>query len=158
MSFFPDIFHSKKDKSPATLRTQLDKVFEDFFTDWPKINPFDERSSNFLKPAVDVAETKENFEIKAELPDMKKEDIHLEVQGSTLILWGEKKFEKEEKQEEKGYHLMERSYGSFRRVIPLPFDITNQEAVHASYDNGLLTIVVSKPAEQVENQRKVDIN
>ena len=157
MSFFPNIFHGKKDNSPATLRTQIDKVFDNFFTDWPEINPFDERSSDFLKPAVDVAETKELFEIKAELPDMKKEDIHLEVQGNTLILSGEKKFEKEEKQEDKGYHLKERSYGSFKRVIPLPFKISNDEAVHATYDNGLLTVTVAKPIEQIENQRKVDI-
>lgn len=97
MSFFPNIFHHNKSGSPATLKSQMDKVFDNFFTDWPEINPYDERSSNFVKPAVDVAETKEHFEIKAELPDMKKEDIHLEVQGNSLILMGEKNLRKKTK-------------------------------------------------------------
>lgn len=156
MSFLPNIFHHK-DQSPSSLRNQIDKVFENFFSDWPEVNPYDERSSNFIKPAVDVAETTEQFEIKAELPDMKREDIHLEVQGNSLVLQGEKKFEKEEEEKEKGYHLVERSYGSFRRVIPLPFEISNEEAVHATYQDGLLTVTVAKPKETLEKQRKIDI-
>lgn len=156
MSFFPNIFSHDKTNHPSELRKQIDKVFDNWMTDWPAINPFDERSSDFVKPAVDVAETKEHFEIKAELPDMKKEDIHIEVQGNVLVIQGEKKFEKEDKKD-KGYHVIERSYGAFKRVIPLPYDITNSESIHANYNNGLLTVVVDKPAQRVENQRKVDI-
>ncbi|UAA38716.1 Hsp20/alpha crystallin family protein [Paraneptunicella aestuarii] len=156
MSFLPNLFHSSKNHSPSSLRNQIDKVFENFFTDWPEVNPYDERSTNFLKPAVDVAETNEHFEIKAELPDMKKEDIHLEMHGNTLVLHGEKKFEKEEKKD-KGYHLIERTYGSFRRVIPLPFEIANEESIHATYKDGLLTVMIAKPKESIEKQRKIDI-
>ncbi|MCY7295347.1 Hsp20/alpha crystallin family protein [Alteromonas sp. a30] len=156
MSFFPNIFHHHSKSQPSELRKQVDKVFDNWMADWPMVNPFDERSSDFVKPAVDVAETKEHFEIKAELPDMNKDDIHIEVQGNTLIIQGEKKFEKGDKKE-KGYHLVERSYGAFKRIIPLPYEITSDESVHANYNNGLLTVTVDKPAKQVENQRKVEI-
>lgn len=149
------LFHYRKDNSPANLRSQIDRVFDNFFTEWPEMSEF-QTNTNFLKPAIDVAETKEAFEIKAEIPDMKKEDIHLEVHGNALVLQGEKKFEKEDKKD-KGYHLIERSYGSFRRAIPLPFEITSNEAVNASYSDGVLTINVAKPAEQIAGKSKVDI-
>lgn len=156
MSFFPSLFGHQKNDTVA-LKTEIDKVFDNFFTEWPARWSSAENMKTFFSPAVDVAETKEGIEIKAELPDMNKEDIHLEVQSDRLVLSGEKKFE-EEKQEDKGYHLVERRYGSFKRAIPLPFNIENHADIKANYDKGVLKVLVPRPANAKPDNQKININ
>ncbi len=103
-------------------------------------------------PAVDIYETDEKMVIKAELPGLKKEDIDIEVRDNTLTLKGERKFEKEIKQE--NYHRVERAYGSFQRSFTLPSTI-KQEAIEATFKDGILEVSLPK-AEEVK-PKKVEI-
>ncbi len=103
-------------------------------------------------PAVDIYETDEKMVIKAELPGLKKEDIDIEVRDNTLTLKGERKFEKEIKQE--NYHRVERAYGSFQRSFTLPSTI-KQEAIEATFKDGILEVSLPKAAEV--KPKKVEI-
>ena len=92
-------------------------------------------------PSVDIAETAEAFEIKAELPDVKKEDVKVTVEDGELRISGERKQEKEERG--KKYHRVERSYGSFMRSFTLP-DNVDDAKLTAEYKDGLLNVRLPK--------------
>jgi HSP20 family protein len=92
-------------------------------------------------PSVDIAETAEAFEIKAELPDVKKEDVKVSVEDGELRISGERKQEKEEKG--KKFHRTERSYGSFMRSFTLPENVDDSKLT-AEYKDGLLNVRLPK--------------
>jgi len=92
-------------------------------------------------PAVDVSETDAEYVIKAELPDVKKEDVKITMEDGVLTLTGERKQEKEEKG--KRYHRIERSYGSFMRSFELPDNVDTSKA-KAEYKDGMLTLSLPK--------------
>lgn len=106
-------------------------------------------------PAVDIFETNEAIVLKAELPGITAQDISVEVKDNTLTLKGEKKFEKEVKEE--NYHRVERSYGSFQRAFTLPGTIL-QEKVKAKFKDGILEITLPKVEEAKPKQVKVEIS
>jgi HSP20 family protein len=95
-------------------------------------------------PKVDVAESKDAFDISVELPGVDEKDIHLSIDDNQLILSGEKK--QETQREERDWHVEECSYGSFYRSIPLPFR-PEEKDVDAAVERGVLHIRVKKPAE-----------
>jgi HSP20 family protein len=95
-------------------------------------------------PLVDVTEDDKEFLIKAELPEVKKEDVKVTVENGALHITGERKFEKEEKT--KKYHRIERSYGSFERSFVLP-EGAKGEAVTADFKDGVLKVHLPKGAE-----------
>lgn len=92
-------------------------------------------------PLVDITEDEKEYVIKAELPEVKKEDIKLNVQDDVLTITGERKYEKEEKG--KKYHRVERSYGSFLRSFTLPENADGTK-VSAEYKDGLLMVRLPK--------------
>ena len=92
-------------------------------------------------PSVDITETAEAFEIKAELPDVKKEDVKVTVEDGELRISGERKQEKEEKG--KKFHRVERSYGSFMRSFTLPENVDDARLT-ADYKDGLLNVRLPK--------------
>ncbi|MDX2051616.1 MAG: Hsp20/alpha crystallin family protein [Polyangiaceae bacterium] len=92
-------------------------------------------------PSVDIAETAEAFEIKAELPDVKKEDVKVSVDGAVLRIEGERRQEKEEKG--KKYHRIERSFGSFLRTFTVP-DNVDDTKVQAEFKDGILHVHLPK--------------
>jgi HSP20 family protein len=92
-------------------------------------------------PSVDIAETAEAFEIKAELPDVKKEDVKVSVEDGELRISGERKREKEEKG--KKFHRVERSYGSFMRSFTLPPNV-DEARLAAEYKDGVLNVRLPK--------------
>lgn len=92
-------------------------------------------------PVVDISEDDKEYAIKAELPDVKKEDIKLNVHDDVLTITGERKYEKEEKG--KKYHRVERAYGSFMRSFTLPEDADGTK-VTAEYKDGLLNVRLPK--------------
>lgn len=92
-------------------------------------------------PVVDISEDDKEYAIKAELPDVKKEDIKLNVHDDVLTITGERKYEKEEKG--KKYHRVERAYGSFMRSFTLPEDADGTK-VTADYKDGLLNVRLPK--------------
>lgn len=92
-------------------------------------------------PLVDITENEKEYLIKAELPEMKKEDVRLTVENDVLAISGERKFEKEEKGNK--YHRIERAYGSFVRSFSLPEDADGSK-VSADYKDGLLQVHLPK--------------
>jgi HSP20 family protein len=92
-------------------------------------------------PLVDISEDEKEYVIKAELPEVKKEDVKLSVQDNVLSISGERKYEKEEKG--KKYHRVERSYGSFMRTFTLP-ENSDGTKVSAEYKDGMLVVHLPK--------------
>ena len=95
-------------------------------------------------PAIDVFEKGDKFVVKAEVPGMKEDDIHVSVEGDVLTIKGEKKTELEVKEED--YYRSERSYGSFFRSIALPSTV-DASKIEADYDNGVLEVSIPKKPE-----------
>ncbi|HET8938160.1 MAG TPA: Hsp20/alpha crystallin family protein [Polyangiales bacterium] len=94
-------------------------------------------------PTVDITENNEEFQIKAELPEVKKEDVKIHVEDGVLTLSGERKQEKEE--QNKKWHRVERSYGSFMRSFTLPANIDDAK-IRAEFKDGVLTMRLPKSA------------
>ena len=105
-------------------------------------------------PAVDIVETEDGLTLKADLPDVKIDDIDIRVENNTLSIRGHRKFEKDEKA--KGYHRIERSYGDFIRTFAVPPTVENDK-VEAQYKNGVLTITLPKKETAKPRQVKVAI-
>src|SRR5437764_9797148 len=93
------------------------------------------RTSRPWSPAVDILESEDAITLKADLPDVKLEDIDIRVENNTLTLRGNRKFEKDENV--KGWHRIERSYGEFMRTFAVPSSV-NTESVAADYKQGVL--------------------
>jgi len=94
-------------------------------------------------PSVDILETENEIVLSADVPGVKSEDIDVRVENGTLTLKGERKFEKQDGDKGKGYHLVERGYGSFARVFTLP-DTLDSENVRADYKDGVLKVTLPK--------------
>jgi HSP20 family protein len=92
-------------------------------------------------PPVDIAEDDKEYTIKAELPDIQKEDVAVTLENGVLMLRGERKFEKEDKG--KRYHRIERAYGSFLRSFVMPED-ADESKVSAEFKDGMLKVHVAK--------------
>lgn len=122
-------------------------IFDDFFTAGLPV-------TGKITPSVDIAEEKERYIVKADLPGMKQEDIKVELDDSVLSISGERKHEKEENDEKKNYHYYERSYGSFQRRFVLPKG-TDSEKIEAKYEHGVLEIVIPKTEAKKAKEIKV---
>jgi HSP20 family protein len=119
------------------LKKEMDRLFDRFWEgDWPALPAFGEWT-----PAIEVSETKDAILVKAEVPGMESKDIQLSLQENMLTIRGEKKQEKEEKDEH--YYRSERSYGSFARVMRLPSTV-DASKVTATFKNGVLKVMLPK--------------
>ncbi len=103
-------------------------------------------------PPVDIFETENEVVLKADVPEVDMKDIHIELENGTLTIKGQRKFEAEKK--EKGYHRIERSYGSFARYFTVP-DTVDPEKVAAEYKNGVLTVTL--PKKEIAKPRTVRV-
>jgi HSP20 family protein len=112
------------------------------------------RTSRPWSPAVDIVETENELVLKADLPDVPLQDIDVRVENQTLSIKGERKFEKDFA--DKGYHRIERSYGSFMRSFAVPNSV-DTEKVSADYKNGVLTIALPKKEAAKPKQVKVEV-
>jgi len=113
------------------------------------------RANRPWSPAVDIFETEDAVTLKADLPDVKTEDIDIRVENGTMTLKGSRKFEKDENA--KGYHRIERSYGEFVRSFAVPSSVETDK-VEAQYKNGVLTITLPKKETAKPRQVKVAIH
>lgn len=120
----------------------FDKWFDEFFQ-FPVIN------SGF-SPKVDIAETKEAFELSVQLPGVNKEDIKIELEGNLLSISGERKFNKEES--DKSWRKVESYYGAFSRSFTLP-DNVDKENIKAQSKDGILLITIPKKQPEVKTNR-----
>ncbi len=113
------------------------------------------RPSSFRMPSLDVYEEKDSVVVKAELPGMKKEDVEVTLTGETLTIKGEKKEDKEVKEDD--YYRRERSYGSFVRSVGLPCEVKSDE-IKASFKDGVLEIRMPKTEEAKKKSIAVKID
>lgn len=135
----------------GSFQSKVDSLFKDFLRD---IDGADFYASDF-KIKVDVEETADKFFIKAEVPGMAKEEIDLSFKDGVLSIKGEKKETREEKNEDRKYHIKECRYGSFERSFMLP-DYVDVENIKASFKDGVLEITIPKK-EGKENKQKITI-
>ncbi len=132
------------------LFDRLMSQFGDSYQHFSKAgSAYDGLSGTLLKPNVNIKEDKRNYQITVEIPGVEEDDVKLELANGALTIIGEKKQETEEKDEH--YHRIERSYGSFRRVISLPDDV-NEEEIEAKFINGVMTITV--PRKQIDKPKE----
>jgi HSP20 family protein len=136
----------------ATTQREFDRLFKEAFT--PLFGEGD-ISTRTWAPPVDIFETENDIVLKAELPGVDPKDVEVKVEDNTLYLKGERKFEKEVKDE--NYHRIERSYGSFARSFSLPNSI-NAEKVKAEYKDGLLTLTLPKREEAKPKTIKINVS
>jgi len=134
-----------------TLQNRLNSLFHDYGRGYGEN---DSVSTAAFVPPVDVYEDEHKIVLKLEVPGLKQEDLDIQIENNALTVKGERKFEKEEKEE--NFHRIERRYGSFFRSFTVP-NTVNSEAVKASYDAGVLRIELEKRAEAKPKQIKVQV-
>lgn len=132
----------------ARLHQEMDRLFDDAFRSFgaPSLfresEPFSSETGAVLRPRVDIREEEDSYRISVEVPGVKEEDLKLRMDGDNLIISGEK--HQEDSSDEKGkVHRVERSYGSFQRVLTLPQDAQSED-ISARFENGVLNISVPR--------------
>src|ERR1700740_488356 len=148
----PDVWRS--------FRSEMDRLFDrfgfpslrrmfDIEPSWRSASSF-----SFSVPAIDMSEDEKVYKISAELPGIDAKDIDVSVSGDTLVLKGEKRQEKEEK--DKNYHFSERTYGSFQRAFGLPKRGDRNKGA-AGFFKGVLTITLPKTTEAQRPAKKIEV-
>jgi HSP20 family protein len=135
----------------AVLQNRLNSIFNDFAQ--PNVDDESLTMGNFI-PAVDVYENAQQVVLRLEVPGIRQEDLDVKLENQTLTVKGERKFEKDEKEE--NFHRIERRYGSFTRTFTLPQTI-DTGTVKANSENGVLTISLAKKEAAKPKQVKVEI-
>lgn len=146
----------------ASVRHDIDRFFEGMAPQFRGIDfdPFRRLGAAFdigrgdLVPNMEVTEEKKSYQISVELPGVDEKDISLTLQDHMLTIAGEKKSEREE--EKKDYHLSERRYGSFRRSFRVPDDV-DEDKIAASFDKGVMAIVLPKVASARPKGRQIPV-
>jgi HSP20 family protein len=150
----PDVWQS--------FRSEMDRMFDRFGRGFGlpslrrmfDIEPAWRSTFTFSMPAIDMSEDEKTYKISAELPGIDAKDIDVSVTGDMLVLKGEKREEKEEK--DKNYHFSERAYGSFQRAFELPASV-DRDKVAADFSKGVLTITLPKTAEAQKPTKKIEV-
>jgi HSP20 family protein len=135
-------YNAEPDDLPSGLRLFQDSV----------ARMFSEPNARPWSPAVDILENENDLVLKADVPGVEPKDIDIRMENGTLTVKGERKFENDGSQ--KGYHRIERSYGSFARSFALP-DTVDPEKVKAEFKNGVLTVTL--PKKEVAKPRAVKV-
>ena len=138
-----------------SFQKEMNRLIDQFRVNFPRSDRDTEVAfGDSMFPAVDVVETDDAVEISAEVPGVDEADLDVSISGEMLTLKGEKSSSHEESKDK--HHLIERHYGSFRRHIPLGF-APEDDAVDASFSDGVLTLRIAKPANAKADVRKIDI-
>ena len=156
VSSSPSQFHLPLMQFHDEIDRMFDSVFRNFgIPSLSQDNMFARTEQNMmLRPNVDIAANDKEYAITVEVPGVDEKDVRLELVGNTLVIKGEKKQESEKK--EKDFYRVERSYGSFQRVLSLPED-ANQEDIDAQFKNGVLTIIMPRKANSKPKGKVIDI-
>ena len=135
------------------FQQRLNRLFEEPFG---ALAPFGEESWSLTtwSPACDIYETEGEIIVKAELPEVNKEDVHVTLENNVLTIRGERKFE--EKTERENYHRLERSYGEFVRSFTLP-PFADPNKVNAEFKDGILRVTIAKREEAKPKQVEVQV-
>lgn len=139
----------REERDPlAAIQQDMNRLFRQMGGEMPTL--FGERRF----PALDMTDKEDRIEISAELPGVAREDVKVEASDGGLVIRGEKKSEHEEKGE--NAYVLERSYGSFMRRVPLPFD-PDPDRIEAAFRDGVLKITVPKPEEAKREPKAIEI-
>jgi len=149
-SYLPSLF-GRDDDPFGSLFREVQKTFEDF----SRRSPLSGFGSDMLAPRIDIAESKDAIDLTAELPGVDEKNVDVTLADGVLTIRGEKKAERDEKDKDKNWHVVERSYGSFSRTISLPFD-PDSAKVEAKFDKAL-HVHLPKPAEVAKKQQKIEV-
>jgi HSP20 family protein len=133
----------------GSLQREVDNLFEEFTRGLST----DGRIST-LMPSLDVSESDQEIEIRVDLPGLERKDVDISIENDLLTIRGEKKFETSEDDKAKNYHVRERGYGAFYRVLQLPPGI-DASKVQATMSKGVLTIAIPKPAQSAAKKIEV---
>jgi HSP20 family protein len=133
----------------SALQREMNRLFEQFFDGLPGLDI----ASRGWTPRLDMAEMKDSLIITAELPGLEAKDVEVAIAGDTLTIKGEKKQDHEERDET--HHVMERTYGTFSRMVRLPAPVA-ADKIKATFKNGVLTI--SLPKTEAAKQKAIPIN
>ena len=150
-SYLPSLF-GRDDDPFGSLFREVQKTFEDF----SRRSPLSGFGSDMLAPRIDIAESKDAIDLTAELTGGDEKDVDVTLADGMLTIRGEKKVERDEKDKDKNWHVVERSYGSFSRTISLSFD-PDSAKVEAKFGKGVLHVHLPKPAEVAKKQQKIEI-
>jgi HSP20 family protein len=134
----------------STLQDRLNRLFQQSVSEGCD----ESLTTSSFAPAVDVYEDDHQVTLKIEVPGIDEKDIDVRLENNTLTVHGERKLEKEEKEE--NYRRVERQYGSFTRSFTLP-NTVDAEGVSAQYDKGVLKIKLAKKAEAKPKQIKISV-
>ncbi len=132
----------------STLQDRMNRLFRE------SQGTEESLTTSSFAPPVDVYEDEHNVSLKLEVPGIDEKDIDVRIENNVLTVHGERKFEKEEKEE--NFRRVERQYGSFTRTFTLPTTV-DAEKVSANYDKGILKITLPKKAEAKPKQIKVNV-
>ena len=141
----------------TAMRDEMDRVFEQFehvFPRWPSVFRRGNGNGAVVTPELDVRENTNSITIEAELPGVDEKDVSVTMANGMLTIKGEKKQEREEKND--NYYLAERSYGAFERALRLP-DTIDETKVEAKFDKGVLKVTAAKKPEAVKAERNIEI-
>lgn len=138
------------------LHEEVDRIFENFFKEFPSTTTgFGKDLRSEFVPRVNVIEKEKEIRVEIELPGMEEKDLELSIDNGFLVISGEKKHEREDKKD--NYYMMERSYGSFCRQLPLPAE-ADQEHIKAEFKSGVLNITIMKTEEARSKVKKIPIS
>ena len=135
----------------STVQERVNRILRESFS--PE-SPEEALTTSNFAPPVDVYEDEHNITLKIEVPGIDEEDINVSIENNTLTVRGERRFEKDEKEE--NFHRVERMYGSFTRSFTLP-NTVDPEQVSALYEKGVLKIRLAKKAEAKPKLIKVNV-
>jgi len=141
----------------GTLRSEMDKVFEDFFAGRTTHHPHRHRRAKegeVMEPAVEVVETAEAIVVRAQVPGVSKENLSVEVSTEGIMLKGDIKAE--EVAPDKRYHLQEICYGTFERTVPVPVPVESDKAT-ATLRDGILQVTAPKSTQVRGKAVKVEV-
>src|SRR5438309_6807674 len=138
----------------STMQDRMNRMNRLFRESYSPEGPEEALTTTSFAPPVDIYEDEHNITLKIEVPGIDEKDNDVRVENNTLTVHGERKIEKEEKEE--NYRRVERQYGSFTRTFTLPQTV-DTESVSATYDKGVLKITLPKKAEAKPKQIKVNV-
>jgi HSP20 family protein len=144
--------------SPMSLMADMDRLFEDFRSDWENafLVPRAFAADLTRQPLVDIADNGKEFVLKAEIPGIKKEDLNIEITENGVEISGKTKTEQKEEDIDKGYLRRERRYSSFYRSLPLPDKVLTDKA-EADLKDGVLTVRLPKVTLPEKKTKKVQV-
>src|SRR5260370_10380205 len=138
----------------STMQNRINRMNRLFRESYSPEVPEEALTSTNLATPVDIYEDEHNITLKIDVPGIDERDIDVRIEGNTLTVHGERKIEKEEKEE--NFRRVERQYGEFTRSFTLPSSVDTGQ-VNANYDNGVLKIALAKKADAKPKQIQVNV-